>query len=47
MGIRGIRECHDIDIIVTEDVWESFPKKLWEVRVVPNGSMYLWKENIE
>lgn len=47
MGILGIKECHDIDIVVTGDVWNEYQKKDWEVRTVPNGSVFLWKDAIE
>lgn len=27
MGVRGLRECHDIDIIVTEKLWNEYRDK--------------------
>lgn len=27
MGIRGLKGCHDADLIVTEDIWEEYKKK--------------------
>lgn len=47
MGIRAIKDCHDIDIIVTEELWDEYQKKKWKVRMVPNGSSYLWRDEIE
>lgn len=28
MGIRGLKDCHDIDIIVTEDIWNDIKRKI-------------------
>lgn len=47
LGIRGIKDCHDIDIIVTEDLWDEYKKKNWEIKVMPRGSQYLWNDEIE
>lgn len=50
LGIRGIRDCHDIDILVSEDVWEAFKNNGWEVKSFPegreclvNGLFELWR----
>jgi len=50
--VRGLRECRDIDILVTEDVWESYRNKPeWKLKETPKGSEYwshgdieLWKD---
>ena len=47
MGVRGLKECHDIDIIVTEDLWNEFKIKNWEEKTAPSGSQYLCKGEIE
>lgn len=47
LGIRGLRDCHDIDIIVTEDMWDEYKRKNWETRTMPHGSQYLWNNEIE
>lgn len=54
MGIRGLKDCHDVDIIVKEDLWNEYRiRKDWEVKITPNGSEYflngdgdveIWKE---
>lgn len=47
LGIRGLRECDDIDIIVTEDLWNEYRKKNWETRIIPSGDECLWQDGIE
>jgi len=47
LGIRGLKNCHDIDIVVTEDLWKEYKEKNWEVRDMPNGSQYLSNDEIE
>lgn len=49
MCIRGWKDCsHDLDVIVTEDVWNEYlGKKGWEVRKMHHGSEYLWNNDIE
>lgn len=48
MGIRGLHDCHDLDVLVMEDVWNKYRDKGWEVRSMPNGgSEYLQKDGIE
>lgn len=46
LGIRGLRDCRDIDIVVTKDLWNEL-KKNWEIRKIPHGSQYLWNDGIE
>jgi hypothetical protein len=47
MGIRGLRECHDIDIVVTGDIWDELCKKEWPIKYSEFGNQFLCKENIE
>jgi hypothetical protein len=47
MGVRGIRECHDIDMVVTEDLWDVMNDSGWEVRPKSDGSPRLLKDEIE
>ncbi|KKT44147.1 MAG: hypothetical protein UW34_C0017G0003 [Parcubacteria group bacterium GW2011_GWA2_44_15] len=47
MGIRGPKVCHDIDIVVTEDLWNGYKNKGWKIKMMPHGSQYLSKEDIE
>ena len=48
LGIRGLRNCRDIDIIVTERLWrECCKEKNWEMKKMPHGSEYLWSGEIE
>lgn len=47
LGIRDLKECHDIDIIVAEDLWNEYRKKGWEIKIMPHGSQYLWNNEIE
>ncbi|KKR91599.1 MAG: hypothetical protein UU43_C0004G0047 [Candidatus Falkowbacteria bacterium GW2011_GWA2_41_14] len=47
LAIRGIRECRDIDMIVSKDVWEEYKHKGWEMAVAPHGSEYLLRDEIE
>ena len=55
MGVRGLRECHDIDIIVTEKLWNDYKNKsewkLMEIREdnnyfegLRNDDIELWKD---
>jgi len=47
LGIRGLRDCHDIDIIVTKELWNECKGKNWEIKVGPDGTQYLWSDGIE
>lgn len=47
LGIRGLKDCHDIDIIVTEELWDEYKEKNWEIKVMPCDSQYLWNDEIE
>ena len=42
MGIRGIKDCHDIDIIIAEDLWNTYRLNPdWKFGMTENGSEYL------
>ncbi len=53
LGIRNLKNCHDIDIIVTEELWDEYKNKAeWELKEMPNkfkdvylcnGDIELWK----
>lgn len=47
--VRGLKDCsHDIDIIVTEDVWNEYLKKEnWKLKRMNHGSEFLWNNYIE
>jgi hypothetical protein len=47
MGIRNLKDCHDADIIVAEDLWEEYKNKGWEIKNSPFNTIYLCKEEIE
>lgn len=48
MGIRGIRDCHDLDIVVLEEVLEEIKKKPdWKVKNFENGRQTFVFEDIE
>jgi hypothetical protein len=47
LGIRELKDCHDIDIIVTEDLWNEYKNKNWEIKIMPYGSQYLCDGEIE
>jgi hypothetical protein len=47
LGIRNLRDCHDIDIIVTEDLWDKFKNENWEIITVNDDVQKLSKDDIE
>lgn len=47
LGIRGLKDCHDIDIIVTKDLWDEYKAKGWEIKIMSHDSQYLWSDKIE
>jgi hypothetical protein len=48
LGVRNLRDCHDIDIIMTEDTWNEYQNKTgWTTRTRPSGDNYLEWEDIE
>lgn len=48
MGIRNLRDCRDIDIIVTDDLWNEYENKNgWQKAITLAGDPCLLKDNIE
>ena len=48
MGIRDLKECSDIDIIVSESLWGIFKNSPgWNLKVSSSGGEYLSKDDIE
>ena len=47
LGVRNLRDCHDVDIIVTEDLWNKFKNENWEIITVNDGVQKLSKDDIE
>lgn len=48
MGIRGIKECRDADILTTEGLWAEFEgKEGWVAGTTDEGSRFLSKGNLE
>jgi hypothetical protein len=48
MGVRGLKDCHDIDVIVTEDMWGTYRNRPeWIAKVGPRGDDYLENGEIE
>jgi len=47
LGIRGLRDCHDIDIIVTEDLWNEFCRNNWNIKFSEFGNPFLCNDEIE
>lgn len=46
--VREIRECHDVDIIVDEDLWNKYKTKPeWKLGKSQNGSDYLHNGAVE
>ena len=38
MGIRNLKECSDIDLIVVEELWEEYKNKNdWTYKITENG----------
>lgn len=47
LGIRKLKDCRDIDIVVTEDLWNEYKGKNWKIREMPHNSQCLWNDEIE
>jgi hypothetical protein len=46
--VRDLRQCHDMDVIVTEAVWQACLREPgWTASVAPSGSPSLKKNDIE
>ena len=38
MGIRGLKECSDIDLIFVEELWQKYKNEPgWEYKITENG----------
>ncbi len=45
---RGLRDCDDIDVVVSEDLWNEYKNRAgWSLRKAPHGSEYLQNDNVE
>ena len=48
MAVRGLRDCHDIDLIVTEEVFNEYKNESgWELKDVENGDEVLANDGVE
>jgi len=48
LGIRELKNCHDIDIIATENLWKEYSnKKDWQIKEMADGNKYLCNNEIE
>jgi len=48
MCVRGLRECGDLDLMVTDDVFNEFKKRPdFKAKKNKDGNEYLEKDNIE
>ena len=47
LGIRGLKECRDADIVVTADLWNEYKEKGWEEKTSVGGSCCLRKGEVE
>jgi len=48
IAIRGLRKCKDIDIIVTEDVFNDYKKRSeWKLKKFDDNADYLDKDGVE
>lgn len=48
LGIRGMKDCHDIDVIVTEDLWNEFKdRENWKTKKFNDRFLYLVNDSVE
>jgi hypothetical protein len=47
LGVRGLKQCHDADIIVLEDIFKEYEEKGWKMKEMPHGSKFLCNGDIE
>lgn len=47
LSVRNIRQHSDIDLIVTEEIYEKLKKGGWEEREKKNGFFHIYKDNAE
>jgi hypothetical protein len=46
MGIRGLKECSDVDLIVSEEIWQEYKTKSgWEYKITENGVEHIESED--
>lgn len=47
MGIRGLKDCNDVDLLVTEDIWESYKgKDGWKQKMLDDGRPVLINDKL-
>lgn len=48
LGIRNLKNCHDVDIIVREDLFNEYRNKIgWEHGMAPSGTERLFSGDVE
>ena len=48
LGIRNLRECADIDIVVTQDIWDKYKARPdWQLDKTRHGNSYLRNGSLE
>jgi len=47
MAAHGIRETKDIDLIMTQELWDKLKSAGWEEKFLDNSSLYLVKNHVE
>lgn len=47
LAVRGIRESSDVDLLVTEDLYQVLKKQGWEEKEWEWGGFYLYKDGVE
>lgn len=48
LGVRGLKECNDVDIIVAGDLWEELKLKSgWRLEKAESGDQCLRKNEVE
>ncbi len=47
LAAHGIREVNDIDLFISEEIYEKFKKEGWEEKTLETGDKYLVRGDIE
>ncbi len=48
LGVRGLHDCHDLDIIVTQKIYQDYKSRPeWTEKVTLSGSTYLDNSSLE
>ncbi len=47
LGVRGLKDCRDIDIIVTDDLWNDCKNEGWKTGEAVEGNQCLLSGRIE